>query len=102
MKNRIAAAALALVVGLMMSSGVAYAAKPVPAGKVNINTATVEQLATLPGVGPALAQRIVDHRQKAGSFKSVQELMSIRGIGEKSFQKMEAHLTTGGEKTAAK
>jgi competence protein ComEA len=102
-QNRIVASALALAVAFLMSTGVAFAAKPLPAGKVNINTATVEQLATLPGVGPALAQRIVEHRQKAGSFKNVQELMSIRGIGEKSFQKMEAHLTTGGgEKTAAK
>jgi competence protein ComEA len=101
--NRIAASALALLVSLMMSSGVAFAAKPAPSGKVNINTASVEQLATLPGVGPALAARIVEHRTKAGSFKNVQELMSIRGIGEKSFQKMESHLTTGGgDKTAAK
>jgi competence ComEA-like helix-hairpin-helix protein len=57
------------------------AGKPAPAGKVNVNTASVEQLTTLPGVGPALAARIVEHRQKAGSLKAPGELMNVKGIG---------------------
>src|SRR2546428_9018891 len=80
--RRIVAAAMALAVASLLSTGVAVAAgKPAPAGKVNINTASVEQLTTLPGVGPALAARIVEHRQKAGSFKAPGELMNVKGIG---------------------
>ena len=94
--RRIVAAALALAVASLLSTGVALAAaKPAPAGKVNINTATVEQLTTLPGVGPKLAARIVEHRQKAGGFKSAQELMNVKGIGEKNFEKIQGYLTLG-------
>ena len=101
MMNRIAASALAAAFAFLLSTGTAFAAKPVPTGKVNINTATVEQLSSLPGVGPSLAQRIVEYRQKS-PFRNPQELLNVRGVGEKSFQKMEAHLTTGDAKPAAK
>jgi competence protein ComEA len=94
--RRIVAAALAFVVAGLLSTGVALAAaKPAPAGKVNLNTATAEQFTTLPGVGPKLAARIVEHRQKAGSFKSVQDLMNVKGIGEKNFEKIQGYLTLG-------
>ena len=73
------------------------AAKPAPAGKVNINTASAEQLTTLPGVGPKLAARILDYRQKSGGFKNVSELMNVQGIGEKNLAKIQAFLTTSGE-----
>ena len=55
---------------------------------VNLNTATVAQLETLPGIGPATAQRILEYRQKSGGFKKVEELMNVRGIGEASFLKI--------------
>jgi competence protein ComEA len=55
---------------------------------VNINTATAQQLETLPGIGAATAQRIIEYRQKTGGFKKAEELMNIRGIGEKSFLKL--------------
>ena len=102
MKQRLLTSTLALALAFLIASGTAFAAKPAPTGKVNINTASVEQLSTLPGVGPALAQRIVEYRTKSGSFKNVQELMNVRGVGEKSFAKMEQHLTTsGGDAKAA-
>ncbi|MFF3498056.1 helix-hairpin-helix domain-containing protein [Streptomyces sp. NPDC003247] len=56
-----------------------------PAGPVSLNTATVEQLDTLPGVGPVLAQHIVDHRTRHGGFRSVDELRDVNGIGERRF-----------------
>lgn len=49
---------------------------------VDLNTATVEQLDALPGVGPATAQAIIDHREEHGPFKSVEQLLDVRGIGE--------------------
>jgi len=54
-----------------------------PTGKININTATAEQLESLPGVGPAIARAIVEYRKQNGGFRSVDELLEVRGIGEK-------------------
>ena len=55
-------------------------------GKVNLNTATLEQLETLPRVGPALAQRILDWREANGRFSSIDDLTSVTGIGAKTFE----------------
>ncbi len=55
---------------------------------VNLNTATAAQLETLPGIGKATAERILEYRQKNGGFKKVEELMNVRGVGEKSFLKL--------------
>jgi competence protein ComEA len=91
--HRVVAAGLAFVLAAVLSSGLAIAGgKPAPAGKVNLNTATAEQLTTLPGVGPKLAARIVEHRQQHGGFKSIQDLMNVKGIGEKNFQKLQTYL----------
>jgi competence protein ComEA len=96
--QRIVVTGLALVLALVVSSGLATAAgKPAPTGKVNINTATAQQLTVLPGVGEKLAARIVEYRQKQGGFKNVSELMNVQGIGEKNLAKIQAFLTTSGE-----
>ena len=68
-------------------------AKAAPAQVVNLNTAPAEQLERLPGVGPSTAARIIEYRQKNGGFKKIEELMNVRGIGEKSFLKMKSQLT---------
>jgi competence protein ComEA len=100
--NRLIAAALAVLFALGLSAGSALAAaKPAPAGKINLNTATAEQLTAVPGIGVKLAARIVEHRQKNGTFKSVQELMNVKGVGEKSLVKLEPFLITSGDGKAA-
>jgi competence protein ComEA len=86
--------ALALAV-LVVAAPVSADAAKAPAGKVNINTASAEQLASVPGVGPKLAARIVEHRQKSGAFKAVEDILAVKGIGEKSFAKMQPHFTLG-------
>ena len=70
------------------------------AGKtVNINTATADQLALLPHVGPSIAQRIIEYREKSGAFKTANDLMLVRGIGEKSFELLEPYVSTSGTTT---
>jgi len=59
--------------------------RPAP---LNLNAATEAQLEALPGIGPATATRIVEYRKKNGGFKKVEELMNVKGIGEKSFLKL--------------
>ncbi|MGW3952779.1 helix-hairpin-helix domain-containing protein [Streptomyces sp. NPDC004752] len=56
-----------------------------PAAPVSLNTATVDQLDTLPGVGPVLAQHIIDYRTQHGGFRSVDELREVKGIGDRRF-----------------
>ncbi|MCX6539401.1 MAG: helix-hairpin-helix domain-containing protein [Acidobacteria bacterium] len=68
-------------------------AKPSGVALINLNTATVEQLDRLPGVGPKTAALIIEYRQKNGGFKKVEDLMNVRGIGEKSFLKLRPHIT---------
>ncbi|MCR4375416.1 MAG: ComEA family DNA-binding protein [Acidobacteria bacterium] len=66
-------------------------AKTVPApASININTATAVELEALPGVGAATAARILEYRQKNGGFKKIEELMNVRGIGEKTFLNLKA------------
>src|SRR5262249_51827209 len=74
------------------------AAKPAVTGQVNINTASAADLDALPGIGAKTAALIVEYRQKNGPFKKVEELMNVRGIGEKNFLKLKPHLTVGTSK----
>ena len=74
-------------------------ATPAPATPINLNTATQAQLESLPGVGTKAAQRILEYRKQNGSFKKVEDLMNVKGFGEKTFLKLKPMLTIG-EKAA--
>jgi competence protein ComEA len=105
-RHLIIVTSVALAAALVLAAPVSAApfqekspeAKAAPVQTVNINTAPADQLERLPGVGPKTAARIVEYRQKNGGFKKVEELMNVRGIGEKAFLKMKNQLTV----TAAK
>ena len=58
-------------------------------GKIDINSATAKDLETLPGIGPAMAERIIEYRNTYGKFYDIQEIEEVRGIGEKTYQKLE-------------
>lgn len=64
-----------------------------PTGKININTASVDELDVLPGIGPALGQRIIDYRKQNGAFGTIEDLKKVRGIGDKSFEEIKDLIT---------
>jgi comEA protein len=71
-----------------------------PSEKVNINTASLQELQNLPRIGPKIAQRILDYRKQNGSFKKVEELMKVKGIGEKVFNRLKDLIVVGPEPQA--
>ena len=85
---------LAFAFAVLMAPAIALAsphaqeAAAVQKATVNLNTATIDQLMTLPGIGQKTAERILEHRTKTGGFKKIEELMNVKGIGEKSFLKI--------------
>lgn len=87
-----------ILVGVAPAPGVAASASSQPGASsggalVNLNTATLEQLDSLPGVGPVTAQKILDWRTAHGSFTAIDELLEVDGIGEKTLADMAPHLT---------
>ena len=61
--------------------------------KIHINSATVKDFTNLPGIGPSLAKRIIDYRNKNGSFETTQSLQQVKGIGNSKYLKIEKYLT---------
>jgi competence protein ComEA len=99
---------IALLVALACIAGPAAAqqppraaktAAPVPSEIVNLNSATAAQIASLPGIGQKTAELVVQYRQKNGPFKKIEEIMNVRGIGEKSFLRVKDRLTVAVSKS---
>jgi competence protein ComEA len=90
-----------VVAAFLLASPMAHAASvsqdaaeaKTSAASVNLNTASAAQLEELPGIGAKMALRIVEYRQKNGGFKKIEDLMNVKGIGEKAFLKLKPHLT---------
>ncbi len=102
----VAAGAVAALLSLL-SLEVATAAEPraVPpetrlVGVVNVNTASAEQLELLPGIGPARAAAILEHRKEHKGFKRVGDLTQVSGIGERALERIRAHVALKGKTTA--
>ena len=88
---------LALAAALAGELGATAAEQP----KVNINTATVHQLQLLPRIGPSTAGRIVEFRKANGPFKAIEEIMRVRGVGERTFELLKPYLSLEGDTTLA-
>jgi competence protein ComEA len=92
------ASALALAIGLASAPG--FAEESGLTGKVNVNTASVEELTLLPGIGESRAKAVIEARKRRGGFKSVDELLEVKGIGDASLEKLRPHVVTQGKTTA--
>lgn len=90
---------IALLVAMTILMAIPAVAAEKAAGKVNINTATVEQLQLLPRIGPKVAERIVQWREDNGKFVRTTDLMQVRGIGDSTFSLLEPHISVEGEST---
>lgn len=74
---------------------IAAGGKPI----VNINTAGAEELMLLPRIGPSVAERIVEFREKNGRFKATEDLLLVQGVGERTFELIKPHVAVSGETT---
>ena len=85
---------------LIFASAAMAAKKQRPAHPMNLNTATLEQLEELPGIGPVTAKSIIDFRTKSGLFKRTEDLLAVPRISKKRFQKLAPYVTAGPPKSA--
>jgi len=74
-------------------------AQAAPTSPVNLNTATQAQLEALPGVGPKAAQRIIEYRKQNNGFRKIEDVMNVKGFGEKTFLKLKPMLTVSDKTT---
>ena len=95
LKKRIMCVLILTLVFLAVLSFPVGAGEKAAAKKININTASSIELQKLPQIGEKVAQRIIDFREKNGKFKRIEELMKVKGIGEKTFEKLRDQITVG-------
>jgi competence protein ComEA len=88
---------IGLALGLIISPVVSAQTAAKAGDKVNINTASLAELEKLPRIGPQIAQRILDYRKENGNFKKVEDILKVRGIGEKVFEQLKDLITVGAE-----
>ena len=93
----------ALFAALCLLSVVTGSARPetLPAAvetvrRIDLNTATAEELCALPGIGEALSERILERREELGGFSSTEDVLSVRGIGETTWANIAPYVTLGG------
>ena len=91
------AALFGLVLGLIVSPLLSAQTVAKAGDKVNINTASLEELQKLPRIGPQIAQRILDYRKENGNFRKIEDLLKVRGIGEKVYAQLKDLITVGAE-----
>ena len=89
--------ALIVISGGLASAAPAAEQQVLESSQVDLNTAGPQQLTTIPGIGESMAQRIVEWRDEHGPFRRVEDLMKVKGIGEKSLEKLRPHVTVAEE-----
>jgi competence protein ComEA len=94
-RARLLAGALAAGLAIALAGAPARAAE----GVVNVNTATLEELARLPGIGEAKARAILELRKERGAFRSVDQLRDVKGIGDAALERIRPHVVTEGKTT---
>ena len=77
---------------MVMSAAVAHADH-----NVNVNTATVKELKTVPGIGKVIAERIVEYKENERAFNTIEDLLNVKGIGKETLEKLRDHVTVGEE-----
>src|SRR6185295_9666726 len=103
MNSRTSGRLVFAVVAILCASGLTAApgAEAAAGKKININQASATELANLPRIGAKVADRIVEYRQAHGSFSKVEDLMEVKGIGEKLFTQLKPYVTLSGPTTLA-
>jgi len=96
LRNRLVRTAILALALAVPVAGSTWAAGPTLQGVLNLNKAEVEQLTLLPGVGESRARAIVALRTKLGSFKRVEQIIEVKGIGEAALAKMRPYLKVAG------
>lgn len=97
MKQKLRTGSVVALLAAILTTPTVIAAGAEPV--VNINTAGVDELMLLPRIGPSVAERIVEFREQNGRFKAAEDLLLVRGVGEKTFELIRPHVAVSGETT---